>query len=140
MAGTRRLRQTVWGFRAVCVATLLAGVIATAKTGDDRWVERSGGMLVAMSLILSYVQFRYEIAHRAAEHAVLERASRLVKQKMFVGQGDQDAVLKNVGTTVRQALEAERAYILVNALLTAALGEVVSAFGGLAVQLFSKPR
>jgi hypothetical protein len=137
MAVGNRLRIWMWVFRIVCAIVLAAGATVTLKTHNEHWVERSGKVLVALALILTYGQFRYEVEHQNVEHTAHETAARLLKRKVFVGPERQIDVLNRVQNAARTRLDAERSFMLLNALATAAIGELVSAFGGLVLEILS---
>ena len=133
----RALRRGIWVFRIVCATVLAIGAAATLETGEEHWVERGGKVVVALALVLTYAQFRYEVKHAGAEDGARETAAHLIERKTFVTPDQEIDVLNRVTTIARSRYDADRAYILLNALAAAAIGELVSAFGGLALLAFS---
>jgi hypothetical protein len=137
MAVGNRLQVWMWVFRIACAIVLATGATATLRTHEEHWVERSGKVLVALALILTYAQFRYEVEHQNVEQTARDTAAHLLKRKVFVGPERQGDVLNRVKNAARTRLDAERLFILLNALAVAAIGELVSAFGGLVLEIFS---
>ena len=137
MAVLQRLRRAIWAFRIVCVIVLALGVAGTVSTHNEHWVERSGKVIVALALMLTYLQFRYEVRHAADEKMAHERAEQLLQGRQLVSPGQKVAILDEIETTIRTRYDADRSYILLNALAAAAVGELVSAFGSPALQLLS---
>jgi len=127
------LRRFVWIFRLACVVLLALGVALAVETHEEHWVERGGKVVVAMALLLTYFQFRYEVTHAKEEELARHTAAQLLRQKPFVSADQRIEVENKVGTIARTRFDADRAYILVNSLTFAIVGELVSAFGGFAL-------
>jgi hypothetical protein len=135
MLTAQGLRPLVNQFRLMCFAVLFLGVWISLKTHDPHWVERSGKLIVACSLILTFVQFRYELSHASAEN-VAGRVAAAVAEERGVAGTARDALPLRSREEARYRVDEARAYLLQNALVSAALGEMVSAFGGLIMELF----
>jgi hypothetical protein len=90
-----------------------------------------------MALLLAYLQFRYEVAHVKEEETARRTAAQLLEQRQFVSADSQIEILNRIEAVVRTRYDADRAYILLNSLAAAVVGELVSAFGGLTLRFLS---
>jgi len=128
------LGRTLWFFRAVCVGAVGMCVFIAVYTGDGHWVERSGKVIIALSLLLTYAQFRFEVSYESFPHAAAEKARALLE-----GRGLSEAERVNITTrTLEQArtgIDSTRRRLLLNALVAVAVGELVSAFGEVVFRL-----
>lgn len=134
MVEAKLVRWVLLAFWGACAIVLVVGAMASLRTEDEHWIERCGKVVVAMALILTYLQFRYEVEHASAERVAVDTAAAAIRRKQVVAPQQQARLLRRVATLTRSRLEADRGTILLNALMAAALGELVSAFGGLAVR------
>lgn len=112
--------------RLVACAVVAAGALVAYQTGDGHWVEKSGKLVVALSFLLTYAQFRFEVRHEEDPVAIKvdEFAAR------GVGPDEQERIGERARVTRRSRYDGTRSYILKNALVVAAVGELLSAFGG----------
>ena len=135
MISIQRLRPLVNQFRLVCLLVLGLGVMMAIRTHDAHWVERGGKLIVACSLILTFVQFRYEVMHASTESDAARLAAAVADERS-VPRSARDTLPSQSRDEARHRIDEARAYLLQNTLVAAAMGEVVSAFGGLLFELF----
>jgi hypothetical protein len=112
--------------RVVAVLVVTGGILCAYRTMDGHWVEKSGKLVVALSFLLTYVQFTFELRHDADRPAV--SADEL--EKRGVAPFEQHEIAARVRDARRVQFDGTRSYILKNALVVAAAGEFLSAFGG----------
>lgn len=125
---TRVERLLKW-FRAGAVFIILAGVLAALLTGTPYWIDRSGKVLVATSILATYLQFRYESAMQEQSNRAMHYASHVVARKgMTLAEGEREAY--KAVEAFRNHVEHVRRKVLLHALIAAFAGELVSAFGG----------
>jgi len=136
MAVLKPLRRSVLIFRLACVIVLALSTARAVAIDDAHWVERGGKVVVAIALLLTYLQFRYEVSHGKEEETARHTAAQLMGQKPFVSAEQRFEIENKVATMARRQFETDRAYILVNSLAFAIVGELVSAFGSYALEVF----
>ena len=124
------LRRRMWAFRLSCAAIVVMGILIAFRTGDEHWVERGGKTLVAVSLLLTYGQFRYETEHESAPAKAQSLAAAMVEERALSDE-EREGVARRAGAQAMHRFQETRRYLLLNALAAVAAGEFVSAFGGL---------
>jgi hypothetical protein len=134
MPADRALRGTMIAFRLGCIALVALGVGLAWWTHDADWVDRCGNLIVSLALVLTFVQFKYEVRHGSTEAFARKRAAAMLHERRASGMIG-DGVIERAGDEARRQIEHGRAYILLNTLLAAAIGELISVFGGLVFRL-----
>jgi hypothetical protein len=130
----RNLKWIVWIFRGMCFLVIVGGIAIGMRTHEVEWVNRSGDVLVAMSLILTFAQFVYERQQAPLIAAAVQRAGELMKKRELI-PGEYAETLLKVRLEATERYETMRFYILLNTLIVAAAGELISAFGGVLLHL-----
>lgn len=117
-------------FRLTALTFLAAGCMAAYLTQDGHWVDRSGKLIVALSLGLTYAQFRFELTYDAdATNVAASVGTRSPTD------WEQQVLSTRVRHERRSFSERTRHYLLTNALVGAAAGEIVSACGGVVFEM-----
>ena len=132
-----RVERLILGFRFSALAILLVGIGVACVTGVERWIERSGHLLVAGSLFLTYLQFRYESHFSNRYRTAALRAEQLAAEK-YIPVEEARRVIDEAARNLNARFEAVRHTVLVNAVISAAAGELIAAFGDLAFSVFLK--
>ena len=107
---------------------LLVGAALSVILDDHECVNRAGGLITALSLLLILSQFQFEERHRGEEVKVANRAAALAETRQYPL-----ALSKEVVVQAQQAAEnrfLRTRYMLVSStVLIGALGEIVHSLG-----------
>ncbi len=107
----------------------LSGIVTAYITHDGHWIDKSGKVIVAASLLLTYLQFHYEgkIDERFNETSkVIEK----ILNDKGVSPDERLRVVSESTSAMKFRFEETRRKVLLRALATAGVGELVAAFGG----------
>lgn len=133
----RSILRLIPASRAVAGVILFVGSIVAWKTSHPHWVESAGKLLVVMSLYFTYLQFRLESDH-AKENQDRELALREEISERGMPKEAAEATFLEIRDKYRFEFEHLRRRVLMNALIMAASGELVAAFGPAAFESAGK--
>ena len=126
-------QRVLSAMRWLCIAgaaIVVCGFLLAGATGVHYWIDRSGKVLVVVSLGLTYLQFRLEYRHpdRLAKRVV--KARRRAEDKGYLT--DAGAFAGSAAEKQTEAFERMRRRVFMRALLLAGAGELIAAFGSVA--------
>ncbi len=122
--------KAITAFYFVIVAWVVLGLKLAQTQEDAEWIVRSGHLVVASSLILTWLQFVYESEH-SRDGAVAAAATRAVMESREEDDLTADATARLVETEIKRRFELTRRRFLLTGLGSAAFGELLTAFGPL---------
>ena len=118
----------------LAVASVLAGgVLSALLSGSAECIPRSGKIVVTISLLATYAQFRFEGWFHVRESKLREYVERVVRERGLT-TSDAARMRRDAAAAASQAFETARRDLLIAALLAAGLVELVAAFGDLAFE------
>jgi hypothetical protein len=100
-------------FRVFVALAILGGLLGAWLTATPYWVDRSGKVVVALSLFLTYVQFKYE-AGLEAEAAETARRAQILAESRALPSSEVARVVHEVREKFRSMTEETRHTILLN--------------------------
>ena len=119
--------------RVVVLTIVSLGIAAAIATDSGKWIDRSGKLVVAVSLFLIFIQFRYEeffaksgksessiVDEIEEKGAPKQEASRIAGQKV---------------EETKDRFEIINRRVTLHSLFTAGVGEVIAAFGDVGYSL-----
>ncbi len=127
----RRVKRLILWFRVLIAAILLLGLLAATVTDSGKWVDRSGKVMVAASLLLTFLQFRYENQFATRFGSMPHLAEKLGNKK-GIPKDEAARVVGGAIAELRVRFEDVRRRVLLHALATAGIGELIAAFGDVA--------
>ena len=126
-----KMESLIPWFRLLIASIVFLGMLAAGISGSGHWVDRSGKVMVAASLLLTFLQFRYEAQFTARPEMVTVRVRKLVQEKGILGEEAECLVGRKVAE-LRVRFEGVRRQVFLHALATAGIGELIAAFGDIA--------
>jgi hypothetical protein len=134
---SRELRRRLTLFWIIVAVLILLGCLASAAFSDGHWIERTGKLVVAASLGMTYLQFQFESErHRHVDSRIADTESSLTTSG--VPRQHREELLEATASDVAESYERSRRQILLNAIAAAALGECLAALGSPAFALVSR--
>lgn len=126
----RKVKNLIWFFWVIVSAIVVGGLVVAILTGTGKWVDRSGKLVVAASLILIFVQFRYEgyFFNSIKPNTLIDDEM----QDKGVPQQESLAIAEQKVERSKEDFENMRRRLLLLSLGTAGTGEIIAAFGEVA--------
>lgn len=121
------LRLLPW-FQALVLTILFLGILKAIVSCDGHWIDRSGKVVVAASLLLTFLQFHYENQFAATSTSLSRTVETLVNNKGMSSLEAKGVVLDAIEDS-RIRFESVRRQVFLYALASAGIGELVAAFG-----------
>jgi hypothetical protein len=115
-------------FKVLIAVILIIGVFVAIETTSGRWIDRSGKVMVAVSFLVTFWQFRYENQVAARSKSILLMPEKLIEAK-GVPQEEAIRVASQIVTDLQTRIEKVRLRLLLHALVVAGIGELIAAFG-----------
>jgi hypothetical protein len=124
------LRRRIAFLWLVTVLLISLGVVFATMHNAPAWVDKAGKLVVVASLAATYLQFRYEASYaRRVESWSSSYMQRCLARGLTDEEGS-ELLLRRRGE-LQAAFEYNRKRVLMSAIAIAAVGESLSAFGGL---------
>lgn len=118
-------------FRGLIAMIASLGLLAAGTLGSGHWIERSGKVMVAASLLFTFMQFRYESSFAARSVSMRQLAEKIVNEK-GIPDADGELVVDRAVAEAQVRFETMRRRVFLHALATAGIGELMAAFGDIA--------
>lgn len=123
-----------WFYLLIAII-VLGGILVASITGSGHWVDRSGKVMVAASLFLTFLQFHYEKRFPVRSECALGKIEKLVGSK---GCSDEEVarVVARATSELQVRFDGVRQRVFLHALASAGVGELLAAFGDIAFSTF----
>lgn len=108
-----------------CIILAFAA-LAMSSGRDQHWLNRFGGTVVTLSCVVSFLQFSIE---RYMENRLALQPDPEPWMRLGLSKTEAEEQTKRFALAQRERLERIRRLIFINALASAALGEMLHVFG-----------
>lgn len=123
------LSRTILGYWAATLAVIAAGVAIAHRTMMEEWVERTGHVVLVLSLGLSFLQLRYEFSHEDDAREA-ERVASTILESRPLSPEERAETVRRIREQMDSRFSDTRRRLIAQTLAGAAVGELVAAFGG----------
>jgi hypothetical protein len=122
------VRLLPWFWVAVALAIVVGCAISIA-TSDSHWIERFGKLVVAISLVLTLVQFKFEAKIEQLINAAESQAKASARDKGY-SLSESKNLAERHAVSVKARLHQVRIRVFIQAIASGIIGELIAGFGG----------